>query len=746
MKKIRRQVITNKTKFAIPILLLSLALVFTCCVQDVSAAPGDTMYVNGSSGNDTSDGYSWLTAKLSIKNATGTVNENGVVNIADGTYTEENNTNITIDKNMTIKGQSKENTIINGTNTAQIFNITLIKNVKIQDLTLTNGKANNDGGGAIWNGGILTVNNCNFQNNAVSSYYEGGAIYNIGTLIVNNSAFTNNTASYTDGGVGGAIYNTGTLTVNNTSFTNNSAYYGGAIDNFNGNSTITNSNFTNNNAIFGVSLLACIGGAIYNTGTLNVNECVFTSNIAKYTAIGYSPYSPSGGAIGNIHGTLNITNSTFTGNQAPNGNGGAIYNGNSTLNVTDSTFTNNVATFGGAICNSSTLNVTESNFTNNGAGWGGAIYNFASTDVKIQFNRIIGNTAPLGSAICCPTGSMNATLNWWGSNTSPVGISTETYGIVLFDPWLILSINADPKTINTGGTSQITADLLHDNGILSDLTHPELYYHDPASGHVPDGIPVTFTTTLGSINSSASIVNGIAQSTLNGGLVVGVANISATIDNQTVNNSVTVVDTLPPTVKSIDPANNAFINVISKVITVTFSEPVKVGNGYIELKNSSGTAVPFTKTISGNTLTITPTGLLSSGIKYTVIVHTGSVTDLAGNPVALYSSSFTVDTIPPTVKSIDPTNNAVNIPVNKLVTVTFSEPVKIGNGYIELKNSSGTAIPFTKTISGNMLTITPTNPLSNGVKYTVIIHTGSVIDLAGNPVALYSSSFTTSTT
>ncbi len=60
VKKIRQPAITNlffkKTKILIPLLLLSLALVFTVCVNDVSATSGDIINVNDSSENNVSDG------------------------------------------------------------------------------------------------------------------------------------------------------------------------------------------------------------------------------------------------------------------------------------------------------------------------------------------------------------------------------------------------------------------------------------------------------------------------------------------------------------------------------------------------------------------------------------------------------------------------------------------------------------------------------------------------------------------
>ena len=122
-----------------------MAFIALAAVSTVSADQS-VIYVNGSSGNDSWDGQSAVYdntsgsgPKLSISSAIGTVTDNGTVNIADGVYTGENNTNITIDKDLTINGQSSDDTIINGTNSAQIFTINSSVNVTISNLTFANG-------------------------------------------------------------------------------------------------------------------------------------------------------------------------------------------------------------------------------------------------------------------------------------------------------------------------------------------------------------------------------------------------------------------------------------------------------------------------------------------------------------------------------------------------------------------------------------------------------------------------------
>ena len=370
----------------------------------------------------------------------------------------------------------------------------------------------NGGAGAIQNnfGCTLIVTNSTFNNN-YTKYGNGGAIYSQGNFIVTNTIFNNNSAAY-----GGAIYNGNTLTVNNTTFTNNtlnSNYgQGGAIYNAY-TLTVNNSTFNNNTATY--------GGAIYNGNTLTMNNTTFTNN----TATNY------GGAIYNGN-TLTMNNTTFTNNTATN-YGGAIYSQNS-LTVNNSTFTNNTATnYGGAIADFGSLNVEGSSFVNNSAVAGGAFYfdNQPSAIVNVNFNRIIGNT-PNSIELYNDgmTRSINATYNWWGSNANP---ENEIIGTgVTYNPWIILTVKANPTTINTGDKSTVSADLLHDN---------EGNYLDPVNGHVPDGIPVNFSNNgLGTLNLITTTTTNESASTTMTAHSSGVSEVSTKVDNQTLTTNITI--------------------------------------------------------------------------------------------------------------------------------------------------------------------------------------------------------------
>jgi methionine-rich copper-binding protein CopC len=97
------------------------------------------------------------------------------------------------------------------------------------------------------------------------------------------------------------------------------------------------------------------------------------------------------------------------------------------------------------------------------------------------------------------------------------------------------------------------------------------------------------------------------------------------------------------------------------------------------------------------------------------------------------------------VAGVDPAGNAVNVPKGKVIKITFSSPIKMGSGQIELKDSSGNAVAFTTSIKGSILTIAPSNSLNSG-KYILTLYNDCVTDLDGNHLEFYSTSFTVDAT
>ena len=106
--------------------------------------------------------------------------------------------------------------------------------------------------------------------------------------------------------------------------------------------------------------------------------------------------------------------------------------------------------------------------------------------------------------------------------------------------------------------------------------------------------------------------------------------------------------------------------------------------------------------------------------------------------------TITANTTPPQVIISDPVNNALNVPIIKMIKITFNEPIKDGLNYndIEIRNGN-TKIGASYWYIGNVLNIR--GYYSNGVKYTLTLPANSIEDLAGNPLPqTYTTTFTTS--
>ncbi|HEY6229820.1 MAG TPA: immunoglobulin domain-containing protein, partial [Pyrinomonadaceae bacterium] len=313
---------------------------------------------------------------------------------------------------------------------------------------------------------------------------------------------------------------------------------GGSIDNV---LTITDSVISGNSATgagtFGGGGISFAGGSLSLSGTTVSGN----STSGSGGGVGYS----AGDLLGRTPsaGVLTITNSTFSNNSASGGGGGALdlfdFNlGTGTYTITTSSFQGNTASVGngGAILVESggPLSVTTSSFASNSAAVsGGAIFSGGSA-ANVQYSRLVGNTAPTGSAIFSTSGTLTANDDWWGINSGPAsGAFSGPSGNIAPLTYLQLQASGNPNTICVGGTSTINADIKKRN-IGPDLT-VEL------NGLPP--FPATFintTPTVGTLSgASANFVNGAASATFTG-TSSGTALIDVTGDNQTVTATITV--------------------------------------------------------------------------------------------------------------------------------------------------------------------------------------------------------------
>jgi hypothetical protein len=195
--------------------------------------------------------------------------------------------------------------------------------------------------------------------------------------------------------------------------------------------------------------------------------------------------------------------------------------------------------FGNPVTQNAVGNLIGNNITNNGntpVGFPGAgilVENESgatfTAELTAHFNRIVGNSVGLDNNTAA-TG--DATNNWWGSNAGPGGPGSDTVsGPVTFNPWLVLQVTASPAAVVPGGVATVVASLTTNSSGMD----------TSALGHVPDGIPVFFAATLGSISPTASAtVSGKAVATFTAGALSGMATVFATVDNRTSSAPITI--------------------------------------------------------------------------------------------------------------------------------------------------------------------------------------------------------------
>ena len=323
--------------------------------------------------------------------------------------------------------------------------------------------------------------------------------------------------------------------------------------------TITNAAFSNNAATSGSGTM---GGAVVYTGSsLSITGSTFSQNNASGTGGAQGGGVQVANVIGGsgVSGSATITNSTFSGNKASSGSDGNANGGG--------LFFEGSAGFNGSVSGSTFTGNTASSTASTGAATGGGINaEGGGTDTfSVSNSRIVGNSVTASSAN--GTGYFGLDLDgtitndWWGCNAGPGNPGCDTVffdqsggGTSTFNPWLVLSISANPTQVDTGGTSDLTADLTHNN--------------DGNGGFsVPNGTPVTFGGTLdSSVNpTNTTLTSGQAASTYTAGSTTGAGSGTAKVNNQTV--SVTINIGAPPTITS---ANNTTFTVgVAGTFTVT---------------------------------------------------------------------------------------------------------------------------------------------------------------------------------
>jgi hypothetical protein len=189
-------------------------------------------------------------------------------------------------------------------------------------------------------------------------------------------------------------------------------------------------------------------------------------------------------------------------------------------------------------------------------------------------------------------------------------------------------------------------------------------------------------------------------------------------------------------------------------VTLSWQAPAAVANaapitGYrIRTYQGTGATVLREATTTG-TATTAVIGSLTNGIGYTFDVS--AINSVGTGAPSARSASITprADVVAPTVTSTTPANGATGVSRTANITGTFSEDITGYNAtsvrLVRVNTGTVWAAGLSFNAATNVLTINPTSTLVANTQFRVTI-TGSatgVRDLAGNPVATRSLTFTT---
>jgi hypothetical protein len=203
------------------------------------------------------------------------------------------------------------------------------------------------------------------------------------------------------------------------------------------------------------------------------------------------------------------------------------------------------------------------------------------------------------------------------------------------------------------------------------------------------------------------------------------------------------VDGKPPVVDRISltqhTAADESMALATTTVEIEFSEPVRTAGAEQAFRIEPLVEGEFAW--SGTTMTFTPAQRLPLEADYRVWIAAG-VQDIAGNAMAQDSDVFAFATVgPPSVASTDPVDGATEVALDGPIVIEFATLMDTASVEQALTVSPGFALETTW--NAERMSLTPTDQLAEGTRYTITIGTGAR-DSTGSPLAApFRFSFTT---
>jgi len=382
---------------------------------------------------------------------------------------------------------------------------------------------------------------------------------------------------------------------------------------------------------------------------------------------------------------------------------------------------------------------------------GGVQYGTITTTVEGQY----GSSDPLGDRLLVAPGEGDIetgdTIYFYADGN----VANQTYA---FDPDEVTELDLTTGVLPTDTTpptvsiTALTPDPTTDNTPTFTGTATDTESNIAGVEYkVDDGSWIAASASDGTFNSLSEGYTFTTAELLDGAHTVYVrATDSATTPNTTAEANYATdsftVDTTAPTVSSTLPVADATGVAIGAAVSVTFDEAMAEST----ITTSSFTLDSVAGSVSYDsgtyTATFTPSANLAENTTYTATLST-AITDVAGNPLAAYSWSFTTTVdVPPTVASVSPLDGATDVVTYITVTATFDmamDEATITTSSFTLSNGGAVSGTVSYDSGTYTATFTPTAKLDSNTIYTATLST-AITSAGGIPLAsAYSWSFTT---
>ncbi|MFM6603642.1 MAG: beta strand repeat-containing protein, partial [Microcystis panniformis] len=594
------------------------------------------------------DGFLSLREAIAQAN---TANVNGTFLLGEGRYTLATADDLDIQlqgKTLTIQGQGKDLTILDGNSLDRFFEVHSGATVILSGVTITNGKA--DFGGAIYNSGNLSISDSKIENNqALGMNGVNGAAGSDGYPSGGNPRAGGTGGDGWGGGDagGGAIYNGGIITIINTAISNNQAIGGRGGNGGSGGSGswagLSGPPFIGGRG--GDGGYGGDGGDAWGGGLFNAGQATLTNiTVGSHSITAGTGGSAGSGGSGGRNATTGYASSGSPGIAGTSGSawGSFIYNLNSGSISSNGTL-NGVFNAGGSVVANGwavvTVAVAPVSVSEDGSS--NLVYTFTrtgSTTNTLTVNYTVGGTATLGTDYTgiSTTGAAKTLTFAAGSSTAIVTVDPTADTTFEYDETVVLTLTHG-EDYSPSATSSATGTIANDEtqvtlavsptSITEDGT-PNLIYTFTRTGVTTNALTVNYT--VGGTATISTDYTGIAtaETTKTVTFATGSSTATVTVDptaDTTVESDETVILTLASgtgyTIGNTSEVTGTITNDDFPSVTLAVSPTSVTEDGTPNL------IYTFTRTgVTTNALTVNYTvgGTATIGTDYTGIATAGT--------------------------------------------------------------------------------------------------------------------------